>query len=294
MTYYKVVNDVCSAVRHLRLFPDDVQMYSYVDIAGRKAWVTDDAQRHIVYVPLFIDYYPDSSPCERRIAQERDIADLIYLHAYVTQYHDVPVHMIGHSRGAATIAVYLGLLQYDPAYLAHLATTFWPVQESWWAWEDVLPRLRMHIGIACFIGIFDNLRETLTHICASMPVPQHLYQAVVASPEQAYQRISSVVPLPHYDWSSTITPRKMVVHIPEAIPCIWVHVEQDCVNPVAAAYDMYATRAAYAPHNTYLCTVANTYWPILPHVPHMEIPYYREDTHVIEQIHACLRGHITA
>jgi len=278
-TYENAVASAIRGLKHMHVIAKDVKPDVTIDDEHRVATVTD--RQHSIYVPLFLDYHRQA--CQVRcIAQGRDIADLLFTHVYALSRHKGPIHFIGHSRGAGTIGTYLGLLGYDSSILWELAYKHWSSDGVDMLADYLSDELSHHVGVACFLATFDNLRESIQTIAMSLPLPYVLKHYIIEDPEAFYWTLNAYIQLPHYDWNTDITPRSLVAYIPRHIPCIYAHAEHDSVNPVAVAHDLYALRALYAPDRTELIILSNTTWLAWSHI---EVPYIRDMPEIAESLH---------
>jgi len=131
------------------------------------------------------------------------------------------------------------------------------------------------------MGTFDNLSETIANILDALALPRMVRRKLAKDPHYLYQQINYIVPLPYYDWNNPYTPRTVIHDIPAHIPCIFLHAQQDGMNPVAVAEDLSAQRAVIAPQrthvwmpeNSYLCSAMRYVGGVS--LPHIEFPQLR-------------------
>jgi len=255
------IRQACTALRNLEVFSHYERLDVHIDEACRVARVADSAKANIVYIPLFTDYGRNVSVETGYLAQRQDIADVLYAFAYAAHQHEGPIHCIGHSRGAGTVATCMGLLWKDPEYLKQLITTYWSVpQSSVLSGEAALTNQLGHkLGVLCLMGTFDNLSETMNNIIDALALPRFLKQALTRDPRYVYDCITSILSLPYYNWDNTYTPRRVIQDIPADIPCVFLHTQHDAMNPVAVTEDLYAQRHQIAPQHTYVWMPDNSY-----------------------------------
>lgn len=284
---HTLVRQTCRAVKNLRIFDHDEQLETQMYLASRMAIITDTAHRNIVYIPIFVDFYASSGLSDRYIAQERDIADIYYLHRYAMKHHDGPIHMLGHSRGAGTLATYMGLLWHNPAYIhslaiEHCSQLLDAYHDDWHIHDDML---RRHIGALCCMGTFNTLAQTIHNVLDALYMPNRVQYYISSIAPSMYNHIKSMIPVPKYDWHTPYTPYAMIEYIPSHIPIAFIHTDADPINPVWVVRDMYEQRVNVAPDCTFFYVAHNT---MAIHIRHIEVPYRREVAEVSDTLCSCI------
>jgi len=230
----------------MQIFAHDTKLYSHIDEKRDIAYIRDYDDTHIVYMPLFADY---RSNVQAQLAQDRDIADLFRAHYYAAQWHEAPVHCMGHSRGAGALISYLGILWRYPSYLVHLAHTHWMSHaQSDIDMHVINTRVKASVGSVCVFATFDNIEDVIEHVASSCP--RWLRRRLIKYPRWSYSWLRAFTFVPYYDMDTTMTPRSMVQFLPAHVPCIFVHAADDPLIPASVTRDLSRIRSTRAPHTT--------------------------------------------
>jgi len=219
----------------------DVQLGENGSSHDALAWT--ESLGNTLYIPIFSDC--DARCTTTYICQEKDIADIFRAHCIAIHNHGSLAHFIGHSRGAGSILVYLGLLNYDLTYLIQLAQRHWPepAQNTCitpYSHDTLRAMLHAHTGALLLFAPFDHLEETMYSISRrQLPFFSSINKAIgryIVHPlrnifSQTFAGIT-------YTWNATYTPRNLVTQISSHIPMLCVHAAQDPLIPQTVTLDV--------------------------------------------------------